>query len=169
MPIAQALLPEFDQEMATTRKMLERVPLDRADWRPHPKSTTLGSLAAHVASLPRFGHLAIETEEIDMNPPGGPAFQLPTYGTNAEMLAAFDEHVSRTRGALSGVSDADLTTPWTLKFGGRTLLRQPRIGVLRSLMMNHIIHHRAQLGVYLRMNDVPIPASYGPSADEPTV
>lgn len=167
MPIAHALLPEFDREMTTTRRMLERVPLERSEFRPHARSTTLGSLAAHVAVLPRFGHLAIETEEVDMNPPGGPAFRMPTFTTNAEMLATFDDHVKRTRDALSRVSDDELRVPWSLKFGGRTVLHMPRADALRTLMMNHIIHHRAQLGVYLRMNDVPIPGSYGPSADEP--
>lgn len=167
MRFAESLLPEYDREMATTRRMLERVPLDRADFRPHAKSTTLGSLAAHVATLPRFGHLAIETEEVDMNPPGGQPFRMPTFATNEELLAVFDEHVKRTRDALSSASDDHLMVPWSLKFGGRTVLHMPRASALRTLMMNHIIHHRAQLGVYLRMNDVPLPGSYGPSADEP--
>ena len=167
MPYAQALLPEFDQEMATTRRMLERVPLDRADWRPHPKSTPLGRLASHLAAIPSYGRMALESEEVDVNPPGGEP-RRPTQFTDVdEMLAAFDRNVQLTREALETVSEAELTKTFTLKSAGHTVLSLPREATLRVLMMNHLIHHRAQLGVYLRLNDVPVPRTYGPSADEP--
>lgn len=167
MPIAEALLPEFDHEMATTRRMLERVPLDRADWRPHPKSTPLGQLAAHVAAIPSYGRMVVETEGVDINPPGGPSRRPPQFTTTADLLAAFDDNVGRTRDALTRVSDAELAVPWTMKNGGQVVFTLPRAGVLRTLVLSHIIHHRAQLGVYLRQNDVPLPRTYGPSADEP--
>lgn len=167
MPFAQDLLPEFDQEMATTRRMLERVPLDRADWRPHPKSTPLAQLASHVATIPRFGHMALAHEEVDMNTPEGQPRRPPAFTTVPEMLAAFDEHVRRTRAALEQATDAALARTFTLKSGQTTILSLPRTATLRVLMMNHLIHHRAQLGVYLRLNEVPLPRTYGPSADEP--
>lgn len=167
MPYAQALLPEFDQEMATTRRMLERVPLDRADWTPHPKSTPLGRLASHLAAIPSYGRMALESEEVDVNPPGGEPRRPPQFTKVDEMLAAFDRNVQLTRQALETVSEAELTKTFTLKNAGHTILSLPRKATLRVLMMNHLIHHRAQLGVYLRLNDVPLPRTYGPSADEP--
>jgi uncharacterized damage-inducible protein DinB len=166
MSIAQSLLPEFDHEMAATRKMLEVVPEGRSDWKPHDKSMTLGRLAGHVAELPGWGKVALEQTELDFAPVGAPAFKPGIFTTRAETLKAFDDAVAATRAALMKASDADLMVIWTLKSGGNTLLSMPRVAVLRSFMMNHIVHHRAQLGVYLRLNDVAIPGPYGPSADE---
>lgn len=166
MTIAQSMLPEYDQEMASTRKLLERVPLEKAAWKPHAKSMALGRLAAHVATLPRFGQMILGGTEVDINPPGGAPFQLPAFTTTAAMLEAFDALVRQTRDTLAAASDADLAVTWTLKNAGQTIFAHPRGVVLRSAMMNHIIHHRAQLGVYLRMHDVPVPGMYGPSADE---
>lgn len=166
MSIAQSLLPEFDHEMATTRKMLEVVPEGRNDWKPHDKSMTLGRLAGHVAELPGWGQVTLEETELDFAPVGKPAFKPGVFTTRAETLKTFDAAVTATRAALMKASDADLMVNWTLKSGGNTLLSMPRIAVLRSFVLNHIVHHRAQLGVYLRLNDVAIPGSYGPSADE---
>lgn len=166
MTIAQGLIPEFDHEMATTRQMLEAVPEGRSDWKPHDKSMTLGRLAGHVAELPGWGKVTLEETELDFAPVGAPAFVPGVFTNRAESLKIFDEAVAATRAALMKASDADLMVVWTLKSGGQTLLSMPRIAVLRSFMMNHIVHHRAQLGVYLRLNDVAIPGSYGPSADE---
>lgn len=166
MSIAQGMLPEFDHEMASTRKMLEVVPEGRNDWKPHDKSMTLGRLAGHVAELPGWGLTTLEQTELDFAPVGGPAWKPAVFTTRAETLKAFDKGVAATRAALAKASDTDLMVIWTLKSGGNTLLSMPRIAVIRSFMMNHIVHHRAQLGVYLRLNDVAIPGPYGPSADE---
>jgi uncharacterized damage-inducible protein DinB len=165
MPIAQTLLPEFDHEMATTRTLLERVPADRAEWRPHPKSTPMGELAAHLAELVGFGTLALASEEHDMSPPGGGGYQPPRLTTTDELLARFDGNVAKTRAALAASDDAALGVTWTLKFGGAPVFAMPRVAVMRTMVLNHIIHHRGQLSVYLRQNDVPLPSIYGPTAD----
>lgn len=170
MTIAQSLLPEFDQEMKTTRTLLERVPDGHVDFKPHEKSTSLGSLAAHVASLPRMGSTALqEGKEFDFDPPGGGGRALapPKFESSAKNLANFDQFVSDARKAIAGASDEFLMEMWTLKFRGNTLFNMPRLSALRTLMMSHLIHHRGQLSVYLRMNDVPLPRIYGPTADEP--
>jgi uncharacterized damage-inducible protein DinB len=162
VPLVDALLPEFDREMTTTRKLLERVPDDKFDWKPHPKSMSLGQLAQHVATLPMWGSVTITQPGIDL----GPDNQLPPMKSRADLLAAFDKHVTDTRAALNGRSDGEFMVPWTLKSSGHTVFTMPKATVWRGFVMNHIIHHRAQLSVYLRMNDVPVPSMYGPSADE---
>lgn len=166
MTIAQSMLPEFDQEMVTTRKMLGCVPEGTNDYKPHPKSMTLGRLAGHIAELPGWGATTLTTTELDFAPVGGPAFQPGFFTTRAATLKLFDEQVAVARAALHQVSDADLMVTWTLKSGGKALMSMPRIAVIRSMVMNHIVHHRAQLGVYLRLLDIAIPGSYGPSADD---
>ena len=165
MTIAQTLLPQFDHEAAVTRTLLERVPEDRADWRPHPKSTTLGSLAAHIAGLASMAPNIMSRPELDMNPPGGPGFTPPRFTTTQELLAKYDEDVARSRAAIAGASDDELRDTWALKNAGHTIFAMPRVAVLRSFMLSHMIHHRGQLSVYLRMNDVPLPSIYGPTAD----
>jgi uncharacterized damage-inducible protein DinB len=162
MSIVDTLLPEFDHEMTVTRKLLERVPEDRFGWKPHPKSFTLGQLAQHVATIPQWGTMTLRESEIDI---GGDQ-RLAPLGTRAEILSLFDGHVSGTRALLVGKSDAELKAPWTLKRDGHVIFTMPKQGVWRSFVMSHLIHHRAQLGVYLRLNDVPVPGMYGPSADE---
>ena len=166
MGLSEALLPEFDHEMATTRKTLERVPEEKFDWKPHEKSTTLGGLATHLANLPSWVGHTIDKEELDMAPPGQPPLRIEPARTRDEVLAAFDRNVAAARAALAGASDERLLGPWTLLQGGNKVLTLPRAAVLRSFVMSHSIHHRAQLGVYLRLNDIPVPAVYGPSADE---
>ena len=167
MPIAEALLPEFDQEMAITRTLLERVPADRADWKPHPKSTALAALAQHLATIPSLGLRAITLTEVDMNPPGSPPRTPPQFESLEALLATFDANVAQTRAAIAAASDEELGVTWTLKNAGRTIFAMPRAAVLRTMLMSHIIHHRGQLSVYLRLNDVPLPSIYGPSADTP--
>ncbi|HEX2092705.1 MAG TPA: DinB family protein [Longimicrobiaceae bacterium] len=167
MPIAQALLPEFDHEMATTRRLLERVPEDRASWTPHPKSTPLGGLAAHIATLAGMAVNVLGRTEVDINPPGGPSFTPPPFTSTADLLATFDERVQQSRAAIAAATDDDLRVEWSLKNGGRTIFTLPRVAALRTMMMSHIIHHRGQLSVYLRLNDVPLPSIYGPTADTP--
>jgi uncharacterized damage-inducible protein DinB len=162
MGLVDALLPEFDREMTTTRKLLERVPDDRFDWKPHPKSMALGALAQHVATIPMWGSVTINQPGIDLGESG----QLPPMGNRAALLAFFDKNVADTRAALNGRGDGEFMAPWTLKNKGHVVFTAPKAVVWRSFVMNHHIHHRAQLSVYLRMNDVPIPSMYGPSADE---
>jgi uncharacterized damage-inducible protein DinB len=162
MPIVDALLPEFDREMTTTRKLLERVPDGKFDWKPHDRSMSLGQLAQHVATIPMWGSVTITQPEIDL----GGDNQLPVASTRADLLKLFDKHAAETRAALGGRSDAELNAPWTLKAKGQTVFTAPKIAVWRGFVMNHLIHHRGQLSVYLRMQDVAIPSIYGPSGDE---
>jgi uncharacterized damage-inducible protein DinB len=166
MTLREALLAEFDQEMANTRKSLERVPYDRAEWRPHPKSSTLGRLATHLAEIPAWASTALEQDSLDLSPPGSAPHQPAFIGSHREVLDLFDKNVAAARAALVAVSDESLGKPWSLLSGGKTIFTLPRLAVFRSFVLNHTIHHRGQLGVYLRLNDVPVPALYGPSADE---
>jgi uncharacterized damage-inducible protein DinB len=164
MPLADALLPEFDHEVATTRKVLERVPADKFAWKPHPKSFSLGDLAAHLTEIAMWGQMTLDRSEIDM---AGPSERkLPA--STADLVSAFDTNAAATRASLTGKTDAELMAPWALKRGGTTIFSMPKAAVWRSFVMNHLVHHRAQLAVYLRMNDVPVPSIYGPSADEQT-
>jgi uncharacterized damage-inducible protein DinB len=166
MTISQALLPEFDHEMANTRKSLERIPDDKFNWSPHPKSPTLGWLASHLSSLPHWTSVAMENDSLDLAPPGAPPAREPEPRSRQEILARFDKNVADARAALVRASDTHLQSPWTLLKGGKTIMTLPRVAVVRSFVMNHMIHHRAQLGVYFRLNNIPVPALYGPSADE---
>jgi uncharacterized damage-inducible protein DinB len=161
MAFADSFLPEFDQEMKTTRSLLERVPFDKAAWKPHAKSTGLAALASHVANLVGFGHMIATVDERDMAKGGMPG----NYDNTEKVLAVFDENVAKTRGAIQALADDKLGTPWTLRMGEHVIMTLPRAAMLRILMMNHIIHHRGQLSVYLRLNDVPLPSIYGPTAD----
>jgi uncharacterized damage-inducible protein DinB len=165
MGLGESLLPEFDHEMANTRKTLERVPDDKFDWKPHAKSSAMGALAGHLANLPSWGALAIGSDSFDMAP-GGEPVKTPALSSGTDVLSTFDDNVAKTRSAIQSASDQDLFKPWTLMSNGKTILTMPKVAILRSFVVNHIIHHRAQLGVYLRLNDVPVPSIYGPSADE---
>jgi uncharacterized damage-inducible protein DinB len=164
--ISQALLSEFDVEIASTRKTLERVPEDKPDFRPHDKSMPLARLAGHVAEVPTWAIMTLTKDEIDINPTDGPKYTPFVMTTRNELLARFDEDVKKTREALAAASDESMMETWTMKSGGKDIMAMPRVAVLRSFVMNHMVHHRAQLGVYLRMNNVPVPSIYGPSADE---
>jgi len=166
MSISQMLLPEYDMEMATTRKTLERVPEDKFGWKPHDKSMTLGRLAGHLAEMPGWGALTIAKDSFDVAPPGAPPYAPPNFKTRKEILDLFDKNTADARAAIAGASDENLGKPWTLLSGGKTIFTMPRVAVIRSMIMNHNIHHRAQLGVYLRLNNLPVPSVYGPSADE---
>ncbi|MEK6279217.1 MAG: DinB family protein [Acidobacteriota bacterium] len=165
MGLSNALLPEYDNEMANTRKTLERVPADKFSWTPHAKSSSMGALASHLANLPSWGSLAIGFDSFDMNPGGEPAKTRELTSREA-VLETFDKNAAATRAAIEGASDEELFKPWSLQSNGTTLMTVPKVAVLRSFVMNHMIHHRAQLGVYLRLNDIPVPSIYGPSADE---
>jgi len=162
MAITDALLPEFDHEMGVTRKLLERVPEDKFEWKPHPKSMSLVELATHVATIPSWGAPTLNQPELDLGglaPNTAPA-------SRTELLARFDKNVADTRAALVGKTDAEMMTVWSLKHNGQKIFTMPRASVWRGFVLNHHVHHRGQLSVYLRLNDVPVPAMYGPSADE---
>ena len=162
MSIAQTLLPEFDQEMKSTRKLLECVPDGKFAFKPHEKSMSLGQLATHVAQIPEYVTSTIRLERLDFTGDEKP-FQ---PATRKELLEAFDSKAAAAREALAGVSDEDLAKVWTLGYKGQTVFSMPRAAVLRAMCLSHLVHHRGQLSVYLRMNDVAIPGMYGPSADE---
>ncbi len=166
MKISDSLLPEFDQEMANTRKVLERVPEGKGDWKPHAKSSTLAALTAHIANMPDWAGLTLQTDSFDYAPPGAPPYVTPTFASKKDLLAAFDKSVTQARSALAAADDSAMLSPWTLMAGGKTIMTMPKVAVIRTFVMNHTIHHRAQLGVYLRLNDVPVPGVYGPTADE---
>jgi len=166
MSLNQAFLPEFDQEMAGTRKTLERVPEDRLGWRPHAKSMTLGALASHLANIPSWIAPTLQSDSLDLAPVGGEPRHEPEKTSRQALLDHFDRHISEGRVLLAAASDETLLAPWTLLGGGKPYFTMPRVAVLRSFVMNHNVHHRAQLGVYLRLLDVPVPGLYGPSADE---
>jgi len=166
MSLSETLLPEFDEEMANTRRTLERVPDDKFEWRPHPKSTTMGYLATHLGFLPGWATNAITLDYLDLAPEGGAPAKIPAATSRQEVLDSFDKNVAEARAAIAGASDEHLMKPWSLKMGGRDILTKTRMEIIRSVVMNHTVHHRAQLGVFLRLNDIPVPAIYGPSADE---
>ncbi|MDP9264123.1 MAG: DinB family protein [Acidobacteriota bacterium] len=169
MAFSEALLPEFDQEVVGTRKTLERVPEEKFAWKPHEKSMTMGGLATHLANIPSWAGMAIDTDSLDLAPGGVPMAPVPEVKSRKELLETFDKNVTAARKAIAGAADAHLLKPWTLLHNGKQVLTMPRIAVLRGFVMNHAIHHRAQLGVYLRLNNVPVPSIYGPSADEGTM
>jgi len=169
MAIRDALLPEFDQEMANTRKTLERVPNDKFGWRPHEKSGTMGWLAGHVANLPSWASFTMGQDELDLAPGGKPVQPPPPPANTGQLLEMFDKNAAAARAAIAGAGDDEFMKPWSLLMAGKAVMTLPKASVLRSFVMNHLIHHRAQLGVYLRLNNVPVPAIYGPSADEGTM
>ena len=161
MALKEMLLPEFDQEAATTRLLLERVPAQDADWKPHPKSASLGALAVHVANLVSWLGMTLTSTELDLAVTPTPA----PFTTVEALLATFDENVASSRAALAKAVDADFAVPWSLRSGGQVYFTFPRAVIVRSFALSHLIHHRAQLGVYLRLRDVPLPPCYGPTAD----
>jgi len=165
MSIAGSLLPEFDIEMAGVRRVLERVPEAHVAWKPHTRSMTMGGLALHLTNIPTWVPITLKQSEFDLGP-GNEAAAVRQFTTRADMLEEFDRNVVAARDAIRGTSDDEMVKPWSLKKGGETVLTMPRLAVLRSFVMNHAIHHRGQLTVYLRMKDVPLPAIYGRSADE---
>jgi uncharacterized damage-inducible protein DinB len=166
MNYAETMLPEFDREMANTRKVLERVPEDKLDWQAHPKSHTIGWNANHLAEIPGWVEGTLTTPSWDVAPVGGEPYQSPKLTTRQEILDLFDRHVAAARKALAAVQDDQVTQPWSLLKAGTALFSMPRATVLRNFVLNHLIHHRAILCVYLRLNDIPVPGMYGPSGDE---
>ncbi len=166
MTISEILLPEFDHEMANTRKTLERVPDDKMGWKPHEKSGTMGWLATHLANLPHWGKDIVEKDSFDIAPAKGDAPRPSQPKTRKELLEVFDRNVAGARAAIAKTKDDAWYKPWSLMAGGKPIFTQPKIAVVRNMMMAHSIHHRGQLSVYFRLNNVPVPGLYGPSADE---
>ncbi|MGE0439992.1 MAG: DinB family protein [Gemmatimonadales bacterium] len=162
MSIAQSLLGEWDQEVANTVKMLSAVPEADQHWAPHAKSMKLGQLAAHIAEVPSWASVTVNTSELDF----ATGYTPPSFGSTAANVAAFEAQAKAARAALAGASDEEFMKSWTLRNGDQVFFTMPKIAVIRSFVFNHLIHHRAQLGVYLRLRDVKVPGMYGPSADE---
>jgi uncharacterized damage-inducible protein DinB len=163
MRISDLLLSEFDEEVKKTRTMLERVPAGKGEFTPHPKSMPLGRLAPHVAELAGFGLSVLTQPGLDFSQ--GSYKPLP-FESAAQLVRVFDEGAAKVRSALQGASDESWFEPWKLSFQGKTIFEGTRFLAYRQMFLNHIVHHRAQLGVYLRLNDEPVPATYGPSADD---
>jgi uncharacterized damage-inducible protein DinB len=166
MSFAELLLPEFEQEMAGTRKVLERIPDDKADWKAHPKSNTIGWVGAHLVEIPSWVEGTLTQDSWDIQPPGEPAYVTPPWTNRAEMLALFDKNVADGKRAIAATSDEAFKKEWSLLMNGQPLFTLPRLNMIRSFVINHTIHHRAHLCVYLRLNDILVPGLYGPSADE---
>jgi uncharacterized damage-inducible protein DinB len=162
MSVSQWFLGEWDHEVESTKKLLALVPEEKADWKPHEKSMTLGRLASHVAELPSWATATLAADELDLT-----GYKSPAFGSTKENLANFERICAEARKAIAGASDADFAKNWTLKSGGHDIFTMSKIAVMRSFVFNHLVHHRAQLGVYLRLQDVKIPGMYGPSADYP--
>jgi len=166
MSIGQSMLAEFDEEMKNTRKILERCPDEKWNWKPHEKSGTLGWLAGHVGTVPEWITMTIKTEELDYAPVNGPAFEPPKIGNRTQLLAAFDKGSAEARETLAKVSDGEIMKNWKLLAGGQEIFTMPRVACIRGMCLNHLYHHRGQLTVYFRLLGVAVPGIYGPSADE---
>ena len=166
MKYAETLLPEFDQEMANTRKVLERIPEDKLDWRAHPKSNTIGWNANHVADLVNWLAQALTRPSLDVAPVGGEPYPFPKLTSRRELLDLFDRNVAAARTAITALRDEEMVQMWTLLRAGQPIFTMPRAAVVRGVVLNHLIHHRAHLCVYLRLNDIPVPGMYGPSGDD---
>jgi uncharacterized damage-inducible protein DinB len=165
MALKDALLPEYDHEMATTRRLLDRVPEAEFPWKPHDKSMTLGQLSGHIANIPMWCSATLGASELDLATMGEAARPKPPV-SRAALLKDFDDKVAAARADLAKSTDPELLAPWTLKSGDQVFFTMPRISAIRTFVMNHLIHHRGQLSVYLRMQNVPLPPIYGPTADE---
>ncbi len=166
MLMTELFLGELEREAAATRRVLERVPEGRGDYKPHERSMPLGRLATLVATMPGWVAMTVNQDELDLSPVGGAGYQQPELRTRRELVEALDANVAKAREALAATTDAHLMTPWKLKVAGAVVSEQPRHIVLRDSVFNHLAHHRGQLTVYLRLNEAPVPAIYGPSADE---
>jgi uncharacterized damage-inducible protein DinB len=165
MQMTDLFLAELERESGATRRVLERVPEGRNDWKPHEKSMTQGYLAALVATMPGWIDMMVNQDELDMRPPGGARYKQPDPRTRQELLDVLDASLARARTALASTTDEHLMTPWRFLVAGKVASEQPRHIMIRDAVFNHIAHHRGQLTVYLRLNDAPVPAIYGPSAD----
>jgi uncharacterized damage-inducible protein DinB len=166
MSLSQSLLPEFDHEMANTRKVLERIPENKLNWKVHEKSNTIGWVGMHMAGILGWVDLTLNRDSLDIAPVGAEPYRTPVPNSRQEILDQFDKNLATARAAIATASDEQVMKPWSLLMTGEVIFTMPRVAVLRSFVLNHMIHHRGHLCVYLRLNDVPVPALYGPSADE---
>ena len=166
MTIGQSMLMEFDEEMKNTRKVLERIDDAQWGWKPHAKSGTAGWLASHIATMVSWIPFTLQTEELDYAPVDGPSYEPPKIENRQQLLAELDKNVPEAHKALASATDADMLKDWTLLAGGHKIFTMPRAACIRTMVLNHIIHHRAQLTVYYRLLGIPVPGLYGPSADE---
>ena len=165
MTMAQALLPEFENEMASTRKVLELIPDNLLEWKLSPKFNSIGWVACHIAEMVGWNEGILTTDSFDVKPPGGPKYQTPMFKTTKEIVASFDKGVAGTKKALQTISDTEWKKDWALLDGGKPFIVMPRDQMVRSFGINHLIHHRAFLVCYLRMNEVKVPGMYGPGGD----
>jgi uncharacterized damage-inducible protein DinB len=166
MTIAESLLPEFDMEMAGTRKVLDRIEDDKIDWKAHEKSNTIGWVASHLAEIVGWVESTLTRDTWDIHPEGGEPYRTTPLTTRQAVLDSFDANVHAARERIASTSDEEFAKSWSLLNGGQALITMPKLGVIRTWVLNHSIHHRAHLCVYLRLNDLPVPAIYGPSGDE---
>jgi len=166
MSLGQIIFADFEQELANTRKTLERVPDEQWAWKIHDKSNTIGWVATHLGRIPSWTMSTFDRDSLDLNPPDGAGFDPPAPSNCAESLKIFDENAAQAIKTLRSVDDATLQQPWTLLSGGETIFTIPKHMVIRTWVINHLFHHRAILTVYFRVNDIPVPALYGPSGDE---
>lgn len=166
MTIGQGMAQELKHSAVSARKVLERIPEDKFSWTPHEKSMTFQKLASHVAESLSWTKYTLETSEMDVAPPDGPAYEPYVAHSSKELLDAFDKNLAEAIQALEGVSDETLMETWTMKKAGEVMFAMPKLVVMRSFILDHLVHHRAQLGLYLRLNNIPVPALLGPSADE---
>jgi uncharacterized damage-inducible protein DinB len=166
MSLSRSLLPEFDHEMANTRKVLERIPEDKLNWKVHERSNTIGWVGMHMAGILGWVDLTLNHDSLDIAPVGAEPYRTPVPNSRQEILDQFDKNLAAARAAIAAASDEQFMKLWSLLMKGEVVFTMPRVAVLRSFVLNHMIHHRGHLCVYLRLNDVPVPALYGPSADE---
>lgn len=166
MSLSDSILPEFDHEMASTRKVLEAVPADKLDWKAHPKSNTIGWVANHLAEIVGWVDGTLTDDVWDMTPADGEPYKSPALTSPDEILALFDENLATARKRIAATPNEEYAKSWSLVSGGETLITMPKIGVIRTWVLNHTIHHRAHLCVYLRLNDIAVPGMYGPSGDD---
>lgn len=166
MTIGQGMVQELQHSAVSARKVLERIPEDKFDWTPHEKSMTFQKLASHVAESLSWAKYTLDTSEMDVAPADGPAYQPYVANSSQELLDAFDKNLLEALEALNGVSDATLMETWTMKKAGEVMFSMPKLIVMRGFILDHLVHHRAQLGLYLRLNDISVPSMLGPSADE---
>lgn len=167
MSISASMIPEFDQELATTRKVLERIPADKFAFKPHEKSFSMIALATHIANMYGWGADTMKNESFDVAPVGGEPYKEEPAADPAALLKKLDDNAAAFRAGLAAATDEQMMQTWSLLQGGNTVFAMPRVACIRGMIFNHIVHHRGQLSVYLRLNDLPVPSIYGPSADDP--
>ena len=167
MSISASMLPELEMELATTRKCLERLPTEKFGWKPHEKSMPLAGLATHITKMLGWGADICKSDSFDVAPVGAEPYREDPAASTEDLLAQFDKHAAECKAALATTTDEQMMQTWSLLSGGNVVMAMPRIACLRGFVFSHIVHHRGQLTVYMRLNDILVPSIYGPSADDP--